>query len=633
MIRADRLHAYFGACPSVMEMLMAVAWHRIGTAFGKDTTGPFYDWPLGADDLIFVQQLSSVLSPIGGSFSELIASRKVLLIEIANFDAACWAKEILAKALEAHFALETALEEPLNDEDGERKLPVVALIERSGNRGLLREVFSKAYRTQALVIALADPDSDERHVRTMKFASDLCAELPAVTAEFIDRAFHCVLGHGAVGVSGLSGFQDLDADRIGAILRPGRDAAECLMALRQLLGEPAEETATRGQQVLKDAAGFGAAQQWALDLASDYTLWRSGALEWDEVPERGLLVSGPPGVGKTTFARLLANTLDTPLVETSVAAWNAFDNLSGALVEMNRVFDKARTLRAVLCIDELDGISRRDRSGDRNRSYWDQVVNHLLTRVNDILECPGVIVVGATNYPEHIDPALLRAGRIERHIHIELPGEKDRALILEKYLKGTLEHEDVERVASLTDRFSGADLKSLVRSAMARARRAKRRPAISDILLELGRETVALSKSDRRRAIVYAAGREVVSRQLGVRVGQGPEYATLSDLQSQIAALVAGRVAEELVLKSASTLGEADLERATGLAEAIEVKFGMGTSGPLALRIVPQAWDLSLAIRRHIEEAIERARQLLEDRMPELEDPNETACETKYAVH
>jgi len=133
--------------------------------------------------------------------------------------------------------------------------------------------------------------------------------------------------------------------------------------------------------------------------------------------------------------------------------------------------------------------------------------------------------------------------------------------------------------------------------------------------------------------MIYAAGRELVSQVLDVKVGQGPEYPTLSDLRDQLTALMAGRVAEEMVLKSVSTLGEADLERATGLAEAIEIKFGMGASGPLALHIVPQAWDLSAAIRQHIEQALGRARHVLEGKIGELELSIDSEERTKQVVH
>lgn len=157
--------------------------------------------------------------------------------------------------------------------------------------------------------------------------------------------------------------------------------------------------------------------------------------------------------------------------------------------------------------------------------------------------------------------------------------------------------------------------------------------AMSDVFAEFARDTETLSVKDRRRALIYAAGRELVSRALGPGLGQWPEYLTLADLQDQMSVMMAGRAAEELVFNSVSTLGEEDLERATEMAEAIEVKFGMGASGALTLHLVPQAWDLSAAVRQHIERALKRARHVLEEKIGELEISAAETNEAKHVVH
>ncbi|KQZ22432.1 hypothetical protein ASD50_21235 [Mesorhizobium sp. Root552] len=152
-----------------------------------------------------------------------------------------------------------------------------------------------------------------------------------------------------------------------------------------------------------------------------------------------LLLSGPPGTGKTTFARALCNTLQVPLIATSVATWMEPGYLGDVLIRMNATFAEAEAAKpAILFVDEIDGINMRGSSGEWT-TYWDQIVNRLLELLDGASRCDGVVVVGATNNPDRIDAALLRSGRLERHIVIPRPDTEALIGILRHHLKGDLD--------------------------------------------------------------------------------------------------------------------------------------------------------------------------------------------------
>ncbi|MGN6768629.1 MAG: AAA family ATPase [Rhizobiaceae bacterium] len=185
-------------------------------------------------------------------------------------------------------------------------------------------------------------------------------------------------------------------------------------------------------------SGYGEARAWALELKEDLAQWRAGKLGWEEMSAK-LLLSGPPGTGKTTFARALCNTLQVPLLATSVAAWMEPGYLGDVLIRMNAAFAEAEATRpAILFIDEIDGINTRGSSGEWT-TYWDQIVNRLLELLDGTSQTDGVVVIGATNNPDRIDKALLRSGRLEKHIVIPKPDTEALIGILRHHLKGDLD--------------------------------------------------------------------------------------------------------------------------------------------------------------------------------------------------
>lgn len=196
-------------------------------------------------------------------------------------------------------------------------------------------------------------------------------------------------------------------------------------------------------------SGYGEASDWAASLKLDLDLWRQGLLDWSELSSR-LLLSGPPGTGKTTFANALCNTLQVPLLATSVARWLEASYLGDVLKSINAAFTVATEHRpAILFIDEIDNLGSRASADSRGHKghddYWSSLINRVLELIDGAAKTEGVIIVAATNLPDKLDPALLRSGRLERHVQIPRP--------------------DIEALTGILAHQLGADLAKVIETA------------------------------------------------------------------------------------------------------------------------------------------------------------------------
>ncbi|MFN7092872.1 MAG: ATP-binding protein, partial [Allorhizobium sp.] len=203
--------------------------------------------------------------------------------------------------------------------------------------------------------------------------------------------------------------------------------------------QPIDDGAGKPPLILECLSGYGAAKDWALGLKADLADHLSGDLPWSDMSTK-LLLSGPPGTGKTTFARAMCNSLQIPLVVTSVSTWLQGEYLHSVLDRMTDTFAEARAQApCILFIDEIDGIGMRVSASRQYADYWNACVNKLLELLDGTVKSEGVIIVGATNRPHEIDEAIRRSGRLENHIEITKPDIPALAGILAHHLGADLD--------------------------------------------------------------------------------------------------------------------------------------------------------------------------------------------------
>jgi cell division protease FtsH len=322
---------------------------------------------------------------------------------------------------------------------------------------------------------------------------------------------------------------------------------------------------------------------------------------------KGVLLAGPPGTGKTLLARAVAGEADVPFYFVSASEFIEFIVGVGA----SRVRDLFETAKnnapAIIFIDELDAIGRA-RGGSLSVGGHDereQTLNQILTEMDGFTGTESVIVLGATNRPEILDPALLRPGRFDRRLTISPPDQAGRRQILDVHVRGVplAPDVDLDAVASATPGMVGAELANLVNeAALQAARRNHTQVHLADFTdalekIVLGSERrIMLSAEDRRRTAYHEAGHALLGmltpgadpvrkisivprgHALGVTF-QSPDadrYSySASYLRGRIAGMLAGRAAEELVYDDVTTGAENDLEQATGIAKQMVGRWGM----------------------------------------------------------
>lgn len=398
---------------------------------------------------------------------------------------------------------------------------------------------------------------------------------------------------------------------------------------------------------LEDLAGYGEAKDWGLDLARDLTDWRAGTISWEDV-DKGVLLSGPPGTGKTMFARTLAATCDVKLIATSYAKWQAKGYLNDFLKAMQRSFKDAKDAApTILFIDELDAFGSRDGAAGSNASYDIKAINGLLEQLDGIEGREGVVVVAACNHPDMVDAAILRAGRLDRHVLISLPDEHAREAIFRMHLHDSLTDVDHRDFAVATSGLSGAEIEKITRNARRSARRRRGQITRSDVILHLPL-MADIPPNILKANAVHEIGHAVVGAVLGmdlVRVSIADRIRVDNSLQSLgkarfrrgtwirrtkehyldlIAMTMAGMAAEEVFLgghdDGVAGNDGSDLFEATKTAIALERSYGMGEKlasyGDLSRRRVEEIGhldpELMARVDRILQEQLDRSKEILE---------------------
>ncbi len=198
--------------------------------------------------------------------------------------------------------------------------------------------------------------------------------------------------------------------------------------------------------------------------------------------DRGALLVGPPGIGKTMFARALAGTCRIPLVIGSLAEWQASGSLDHHLTAMRTCFAEARSSApSLLFIDEIDAVGSRLESTDQNSVYMSQVITALLQELDGTVAREGVIVLAATNNAAALDPAITRPGRFDHIVELSLPGSEALEGIFRFHLGPDLADADLSEIVGLARDASGADCAKWVRTARRLARKERRALAVGDL--------------------------------------------------------------------------------------------------------------------------------------------------------
>lgn len=498
------------------------------------------------------------------------------------------------------------------------------------------DIVADALHARAPVFGVA-PDPRRHLPRDLLRACEHHLSLGALDASAIALVIEAVTGRPPFAPIDEQVVRALEFSDLTLAIRADRDPDDCIARLKRTIATKSYFD-HRGPD-LEALPGYGSARDWGLNLVTDLREYKAGRLPWDCI-EKGLLLVGPPGVGKTQFARALAKSANVALVATSVADWNASAYLSGTLAAIKSSFEQARRLApCILFIDEIDGISNRATLGTEYREYWTQIVNLLLEMLSGIEDRPGVVVIAATNHAEHIDPAVKRAGRLDHTIEIELPDIEALAQIFRFHLgEETLAGADLMPAALVAAGKAGADVEAWVRRAKSRARRAGRDLALDDLMLEIRSGRDVMPDATRGVCAIHEAGHLVVGHALSVFEAKmlaildhggatGFEISransqTEAGIESYIAALLAGRAAEEIILgPSAITAGsgigeDCDFARATQAAVDLELRYGFGAHGIVHFakqmtELLPQDIALTRLIRQRLDRCMARARDLI----------------------
>jgi cell division protease FtsH len=323
---------------------------------------------------------------------------------------------------------------------------------------------------------------------------------------------------------------------------------------------------------------------------------------------KGILLVGPPGTGKTLLARAVAGEASVPFFSISGSEFvEMFVGVGAARVR--DLFEQARQMApAIIFIDELDSLGRaRSAYGLGGHDEKEQTLNQLLAELDGFDSKSGVVLLAATNRPEILDPALLRAGRFDRQVLVDRPDKIGREQILAVHLRKVKFDSDVlpEQIAALTPGFTGADLANLVNEAALLATRrsgtsvtmADFNNAIERVIAGLEKRNRLLNPLERRVVAFHELGHTMVALALpgtdevhkvsiiprgvgalGYTIQRPTDdrfLMTRTELENKMAVLLGGRASEQVVFNEISTGATDDLARATDLARAMVLRYGM----------------------------------------------------------
>jgi len=421
------------------------------------------------------------------------------------------------------------------------------------------------------------------------------------------------------------------------------------------------------QVKFSDAAGVGEAKRELKEVVDFLKNPQKYQALGARVP-KGVLLVGPAGTGKTLLAKATASEAGVPFF--SMAGSEFMEMLVG--VGASRVRDLFQTAKqqapSIIFIDEIESIGRHRGLSVTTHGEQEQTLNQILTEMDGFEPSTRVIILAATNQPHLLDPALVRPGRFDRRIVLDLPDIEDREAIIKIHMKGKpfTSKVNIRRLAQRTVGFSGADLESMLNeAAILAARLGQKKIRAADLeesatKVELGPERKRLQSDEERRMSAYhEAGHAVVSHSLPhtdpvhrvsiVSRGQALGFTmitpqrdrynqTKTELLQRVTVLLGGRAAEEARFGEMTIGAGSDLERANRIARAMVAEYGMSELGPLAFSFKgpvngwpysPQegrveysekmAGKIDEQVGKIIEECFEKAKKILSEKREKLD--------------
>ena len=329
---------------------------------------------------------------------------------------------------------------------------------------------------------------------------------------------------------------------------------------------------------------------------------------------KGVLLVGPPGTGKTLLAKAVAGEANVPFFYISGSDFVELFVGVGASRVRDMFKEAKRNAPCLIFIDEIDAVGRQRGTGlGGGHDEREQTLNQLLTEMDGFGENEGIIIIAATNRPDVLDPALLRPGRFDRQVTINLPDAKAREEILKVHAKNKIIDKNIklDNLSLRTPGFSGADLENLLNeAALLAVRRDKEAITMEEIdeatdrvLMGPAKTTRKITDKEKRLVSLHEAGHAVIGIKLqdaqevhkitiiprGVAGGytmmlpkeEKMLVATKKELLGQITGLLGGRVSEEMFLNEISTGASDDFKRATRLARSMVCEYGMSDLGPI----------------------------------------------------
>ena len=329
---------------------------------------------------------------------------------------------------------------------------------------------------------------------------------------------------------------------------------------------------------------------------------------------KGVLLVGPPGTGKTLLAKAVAGEANVPFFYISGSDFVELFVGVGASRVRDMFKEAKRSAPCLIFIDEIDAVGRQRGTGlGGGHDEREQTLNQLLTEMDGFGENEGIIIIAATNRPDVLDPALLRPGRFDRQVTINLPDSKSREAILKVHAKNKILDSTVnlENLSLRTPGFSGADLENLLNEAALLAVR-RNKPAIGmaeideatdRVLMGPAKTSRKITEKEKKLVSLHEAGHAVIGLKLEdaqevhkitiIPRGMAGGYtmmlpkeektvvATKKELLAQITGLLGGRVSEEIFLNEISTGASDDFKKATNIARSMVTEYGMSDLGPM----------------------------------------------------